>query len=103
MVEVSDFHFVDNFALENELPYYITGFINQKCETYVPPPGYIIVSCIPIESTLIGGMVKGTYKIRLGQESFVNSRNLTLIFGGIIIIVLGIAAVIVFSPPHLTY
>lgn len=95
MTDIVDFKLVNNFALENELPFYITGFIRENCENYIPPSGYIIVSCEYVGSTLIGGSILGTSnlsKIRLGREDIVNSRFLSTIGGLLLIALIGIGA-----------
>lgn len=97
MVEIVDFNLVNNFALENELPFYITGFTRETCESYIPPPGYIIVSCDYAGSVLVGGSILGgggMSKIRLGKEDVVNTRTLLMVGGLALIAVVGIGAVV---------
>ncbi len=90
MVEIKDFGFVLDFALYNELPYYVTGYITGGCENYTPPAGYTIMSCDPMKSgVVIGGTpMSGLYIIKLGRTDIVGGQS-TMLYVGI-----GLAAVI---------
>ena len=92
MVEVSDFGFVLNYALYNELPASATGYIDVGCENYMPPPGYAIESCEPAGMIMLGGNTRhDLFKIRLIQADMANSQTMILVGGIAFISVVGIA------------
>jgi hypothetical protein len=92
MVEVSDFGFVLNYALYNELPTSITGYIDAGCGDYMPPPGYAIASCEPAGMIMIGGSTQyNLSKIHLIKADVANSQTMVIVGGVVLIAVVGIA------------
>ena len=87
MVEISDFKFVNDVTIENELPDYVVGFIAGGCENYTPPPGYKITSCYldGIGSMIVGNSIHSNLsRIRLEQEKTIVYRTLAIV-GGILL------------------
>ena len=98
MTEISDFGFVLNYALYNELPMYVTGYIDQPCNEYVPPQGYVIVSCDYAGNMVIGGSSRTSLsKIRLGREDVAGTQNLLIIGGIALVVLIGIGTLFVSS------
>jgi hypothetical protein len=91
MVEISDFGFISNYALYNELPTSITGYISDGCGDYMPPPGYAIAWCEPAGMIMLGGATRyDLLKIHLIKADIANSQTMVIVGGVALIATIGI-------------
>jgi hypothetical protein len=95
MVDISDFNFTGNFALENQLPFSATGYIRSSCDGYAPPGGYEISSCAYVGTIVIGGdSYTGVSKVTVSQVGVATTNNMAMAIGAIAVVVAGILVII---------
>jgi hypothetical protein len=93
MVELSDFNFLGDVSIEDQLPYSAAGYIGVPCSNYVPPPGYEVTSCVYIGSVVIGGTSRrDTSKIRVAQSGVSSTSNVIMIVGISLVAIVGLIA-----------
>jgi hypothetical protein len=91
MVEVSDFGFIENFALESQLPFSVVGYITTDCNTYVPPPGYTVTECFRYSGNMvIGGTIHSDVsKIKVELQSGSSAGTIGVVIGVAIVAIIG--------------
>jgi len=91
MVDISNFGFIDDYALESELPFSVVGYIAGDCSNYVPPPGYVVTSCFTYAGNMIiGGTAHSNVsKIEVKLQSESSSGTMIVVAGLAIIAVVG--------------
>jgi hypothetical protein len=86
MAELEDFNFIANYAIENQLPYSITGYIDKPCDSYSPPSGYAVTKCLFVGDMSIGGIKK--FKVSQITAQEIGLMNTNLIWLGVGVVVL---------------
>jgi hypothetical protein len=92
MVGISDFKFIDDYALESQLPYSVVGYIVGDCDNYVPPPGYVVTSCFNYAGNMIigGNVHNNVSKIKVELQSESSSGAMIVVVGLAIVAVVGL-------------